>query len=199
MLLGVGVLWLWGHVNNMSNHRDRREADVNIAKEKASEVDRINEDIAFYKAREKAIIDIKSNRILWAPKMDQIVKRTPIGVWLTTIFMKTLDASEYKWTAGKSQTGGRLNLTCYAQGTEVTALTNYRKALLGQKNLYRNLIDLSASPTNLFGDFDSFAKPSWERVELEQFEPKDNLKFELELRLKARFAKPVDTGKKRRR
>lgn len=202
MLLGVACLWLLFSVSSLDNYVERRGVEVNIAKENAQEVDRINEDIAFYREREKAIIAIKTRRVLVAPKLDQLVERTPNNIWLTRLTLDTLDETEYKWDKGKPQTGGQLTLTCYAEGTEVTALTEYRKALTGSRAFYKNLVDVSALPDNFFGDFRSFADPSWSRVRLDDYAEQDFLRFVLEMHLKPRYDKPAppeDPKKKKRK
>ncbi|MGE3165831.1 MAG: PilN domain-containing protein [Planctomycetota bacterium] len=191
MLLGVAVLWLWFSVRSLEDDKNRRQVDVNIAKENAQEVDRINEDIRFYKERETAILEIKERRVLLAPKLDQLIERTPEGILITEMAMETLDRADYKWEANKLQTGGRLTLTCFAEGAELTALTEYRKALTGERAFYKNLVDISALPDNFFSDFVAIADPSWSRVNLEAPYQGDFLRFVLELQLKARYEKPV--------
>lgn len=191
MLLGVVAAWLWFSVDTLGGHVSRRQADIAVANENAQEVDRINEDIAFYKEREMAIIEIKTRRVLWAPKLDQLVQRTPPGIWLTRLAMETLDRSAYKWEKGAPQTGGTLSLTCFAEGTEVTALTDYRKALTGERAFYKNLVDIAALPDNFFGDFSGFADPSWNRVQLADFAEQDFLRFVLDLHLRPRFEPPA--------
>ena len=183
-VFAVVVIFLYWNVLSMRDQLENRRIQVDLVKEKAYEVDRINEDIAFYKEREKAIIEIKTQRILWSKKLQQLAVLTPPDIWITRLSMRTLDPSEYKWDKKVEQTGGRLSLTCFAEGTEVSSLTNFRKALSGEQRFYRNLIDERALPAKFFGDFDKFLRPAWERVNLDGYQTKDNLRFELDLDLK---------------
>lgn len=196
MFVGIAVLWLWFSVRSLDDYRERRQADVNIAKEQAQEVDRINEDISFYKKREKAIIEIKERRIIWAPKLDQLAERTPDDILITQLDMQTYDRSAYKWEKDKVQTGGRLTLTCFAENTGLTTLTEYRKALTGERTFYKNLVDVSALPDNFFGDFGGFSDPAWSRVNMEGAAQREFLRFVMEMHLKPRFDKPQPAGAK---
>ncbi len=191
MLIGFAIIWFRFSLSGLEERVDSRRIVLNTVKEKAREVDRINEDIAFFKERERAIIEIKSNRILWTQKLDQLVRRTPSYIWITRLTLTTLDASEYKWEKGVVQTGGKLSLTCYAQGSEVAAITNYIAALSGQSRFYKDLIDVRALPDNFFGDFLSFSKPSWQLVVLDEYARPASLKFVLEAALKPLYDPPT--------
>lgn len=195
MLVGVAVLWLWIDTRALASRIDERRSEIAVLKEQASEVDRINEDIAYYKEREQAIIQIKTRRILWAPKLDQLVQLTPPDIWITRMEMKTLDPGDYKWGRGGTakkgpQTGGRLSLTCYAKGTDVSVLTRYRSALSGEHRFYKDLIDVRALPDNFFGDFLSFTKHAWSQVELDGYAETSNLRSVIEIDLKPLYEKP---------
>ena len=71
MLVGIAALWTWIDTGNMKRNLDNRRTEVASIESQASLLDRINEDIAYYKERERAIIQIKTRRILWASKLDQ--------------------------------------------------------------------------------------------------------------------------------
>ncbi len=189
-VLGFTTLWLWISLSSLKDDVDRRRVDVSLVKDKASEVERINEDIAFYKEREKAIIKIKSKRILWTQKLEQLVRRTPGNIWITRMALDTLDPAEYKWEKGKRQVGGMLKLTCYAQGSEVATLSDYRAALSGHRIFYKDLIDVRTLPDNFFGDFIQFSNPSWTQVHLDGFAQPRSLRFVLEAHLKPLYDQP---------
>ena len=190
MLFGLAIIGFRFTLSGLESKVEHQRIQVNKIQDEAREVDRIKEDIAFYKERERAIIEIKSNRILWTQKLDQLVRRTPSNIWITRINLSTLDPNEYKWEKGVEQTGGRLTLTCYAQGNEVSAITNYISSLSGQALPYRDLIDVRTLPDNFFGDFLKFSQPSWTSVDLDDFTNPTALRFVLDASLKPLFEQP---------
>lgn len=190
LFLGFALVWFRFSLGDLREQVETRQFAVKSLQEKASEVDRINEDISFYKEREKAILEIKSKRILWTQKLYQLVRRTPSYIWITRMSLNSLARSEYKWEKGKQQVGGSLTLTCYAQGSEVAAMTNYKSALSGQLLFYKDLIDVRALPDNFFGDFLYFSQPSWTTVNLEDYAQPRALRFVLEAHLKPLYDPP---------
>ena len=103
MIVGVGALMLWMNVRGLDREIGSRELQVRVLEEEATEVDRLNEDIAFYKDREKAIIEIKSRRTFWGLKLYQLMTLAPDEMWITGLTMATTDEADYKWDA--AQTG----------------------------------------------------------------------------------------------
>ncbi len=201
MLFGFTSIWLWISLKSLQNEVENRQIGVTIAQQRASEVDRIREDIAIFKDREKVIIEIRSRRILWGLKLMQLVATTPQEIWITRFSMDTLDPSQYKWDNNKGpQTGGRLSLTCYAQGIDATTLTNFRAQLSGVKRFYGDLIeDNSAFPDNFFGDFLAFAPHSWSQVKLDGYAEPNNLYSVIDIDLKPLYKKPAPEPQKKRR
>ncbi len=193
----VLVILYWS-VLAIRDEAENRKIQVDLVKEKAAEVDRINEDIAFYKEREKAIIEIKSQRILWSKKLAQLAELTPSSIWITKVAMRTLDPSEYKWDGKTEQTGGRLTLSCFAEGTDVLTMTKFRSALQsGDRSFYKDLIDVRALPDNFFGDFMELSEPSWSQVQLPGYAQVNNLRFDVEMDLRPLVEKPaVEDAKK---
>ena len=188
---GVVLFWIWISLNGLNDEVDLRKVQLQKSKERAEEVDRINEDIALYKDREKAIIEIRFRRTLWGLKLMQLVDLTPAEIWITRISLKTLDESEYKWDRTKGpQTGGRLSLTCYAQGTDATTLTSFRSRLAGTQRFYGDLIsDDSAFPNNFFGSFLRFAPHSWNQVRLPGYVEPNNLYSVIDVDLEPLYEK----------
>ena len=91
MLFGFGIIGFRFSLGGVEQQAEHLRIQVSKIKDEAMEVDRIKEDIAFYKERERAIIEIKSNRILWTQKLDQLVQRTPAGIWITRLKLQTID------------------------------------------------------------------------------------------------------------
>lgn len=189
MLGGIASLWMWIDTGNMERGLENRRQEVSLIEGQASELDRINEDIAYYKEREKAIIQIKTRRILWAPKLDQLVALTPPDIWITKLQMDTLDPGEYRWEDGKRQTGGQLSLTCYSEGTDPSSFTRFRSNLSEDSRLFASMIDVSALPDHFFGDFLGFSPHAWTLVEGEEGEP-SRLQSTIQIDLKPLYEKP---------
>ncbi|MFN0056899.1 MAG: PilN domain-containing protein [Planctomycetota bacterium] len=192
MLVGVGVLLLWISVRSLERTVESRQIQVRALQDEAREVDRLNEDIALYKDREQAIIEIKSRRTFWGLKLHQLMQLTPEDIWVTRLSLNTFDEADYKWEKGKQQSGGTLQLHCYALGTEVQTLTNYRASLAGRQDFYANLIsDDSAFPDNFFGDFLGYAPPDLQRIQLNGYQEPRCLFSAVDINLKPRFEAPV--------
>jgi len=189
MLVGIAALWVWIDTGNMRRNLEVRRQEVASDEQRASQLDRINEDIAYYKEREKAIIQINTRRILWAPKLDQLVSLTPPDITITRLELKTLDPGEYQWEDGKRQTGGTLSLTCFSDGTDPSSFTRFRSNLSEDSRLFANLIDVSALPDSFFGDFLGFSPHAWTLVEGKDGAP-DRLQSTIQIDLKPLYDKP---------
>ncbi len=198
MTLGFGVLWLWMSVRGVERQVESRRIEVRALEEEAREVDRLNEDIALYKDREKAIIEIKSRRIFWGLKLYQLMISTPSEIWITSLDLDMLEQNEHKWEEGKIQDGGTLSMKVYAKGTDVTRLTSYRSRLEGDRRFYESLIlDDSVFPDNFFGSFLAYYPIEYSNVFLDGYEDPNCLYHNLKVALEPRFEKPgSDKGKK---
>ncbi len=193
MLVGIASLWIWIDTGNVRRNLEHRRQEVTMVESQASELDRINEDIAYYKEREKAIIQIKTRRILWAPKLDQLIALTPTDIWITQLTMDTFDPGEYRWEADKRQSGGQLSLTCFSEGIDPSSFTRFRASLSEDSRLFANMIDISALPDHFFGDFLGFSPHAWTRVEGKDGEP-DRLQSTIQIDLKPLYDKPKADG-----
>ena len=60
----------------------RKTVEVEHFQKNAQEVDALLDDIADYKEREKAIISIKTNRIIWSKKLEMLCGITPGYIWI---------------------------------------------------------------------------------------------------------------------
>jgi len=103
MLVGIASLWVWIDKGNLETAVQDRETEVSRLEAQAEQLDRINKDIDYYRERESAIIQIKTRRILWGKKLDQLARLTPEDIWIDRLLMETLDPGEYRWEAGKEQ------------------------------------------------------------------------------------------------
>jgi len=69
--------YVWFNVIVLEERADRKHEEVAHLQKNAAEVDSLLDDIADYKEREKTIISIKTNRILWSKKLDELCRITP--------------------------------------------------------------------------------------------------------------------------
>jgi Tfp pilus assembly protein PilN len=176
--------YLWFNTVVLEERQERKKEEVEHLKANAAEVDSLLDDIEDYKERERAIISIKTNRILWSRKLDELIQLTPSYVWIIRLSMNELDPGEYKWEKGKEQTGGSLRLKCYSSGNQVTRMTNFRQRLKNVDEFYLKFIDEKIKPENFYSDFINISHPEWKFVLLEGFKDPNNIKFSVRLDLR---------------
>jgi len=177
--------YLWFNSAVLEERVERKREEVEHLKATAAEVDSLLDDIEDYKERERAIISIKTNRILWSKKLDELVQLTPNYIWIIRLQMNELDPAEYKWEKGREQAGGYLRLKCYSSGNQVTRMTNFRQKLKNVDEFYLKFIDEKIKPENFYADFVNISHPEWKFVVLEGFKDPNNIKFLVRLDLRA--------------
>jgi len=176
--------YFWFNVVVLQERVERKREEVEHLKKNASEVDSLLDDIADYKEREKAIISIKTNRILWSKKMDELCRITPNYIWIVRMDMRELDPSEYKWETNQTQTGGYLKLRCYSSGDEVDRMTAYRQRLKSADEFYLKFIQEPVKPENFYSDFVNITPPEWRFVLLKGYRDPNNIRFSVRLDLR---------------
>ena len=179
----IGIFWLWIAQGSMEAEAQARTVHVADLEQSAGEVDRIQSDIAFYRQREDSIIKIKTRRILWAPKLDQLISLVPDEVWVTSLIVNVLDEGEYRWEPSTRQSGGRVTLDCVALGDDPQVFTTFRKALSEDHRFYGEMVDVSAMPDSFFGDFLGFTPLAWKKVKATE-EVQEHFRSEVEIDLK---------------
>ena len=162
----------------------RKKAEVVHFQENAREVDVLLADIADYKEREKAIISIKTNRIIWSKKLELLCQLTPSYIWITRLEMSELDPGQYTWDEGGEQNGGHLLLYCYSSGEEVDRMTNYRQRLKNVDEFYLDFIEEDVKPNSFYSDFINITPPQWQFVQLPDFLDPNNIRFAVQLDLR---------------
>lgn len=201
MLGGVGVVavllctyaYLWFNSVVFQERLDRKRDEFQQLSEKAQEVDALLDDIAVYKEREKIIINIKTGRILWSKKLDDLFHITPSHIWITRLEMRELDPTEYKWEDGQAQTGGFLKLKCYSSGSDVDRMTIYRKRLKKVDEFYLNFMEEPVKPDNFYSDFINITPPEWRFVILAGYQEPKNIRFSVRLDLRPLFENPEES------
>jgi Tfp pilus assembly protein PilN len=176
--------YLWFNAVVLEERVERKREEVEHLKGNAAEVDSLLDDIEDYKERERAIISIKTNRILWSRKIDELIGITPNYIWIIRMQMQELDPAEYKWEKGKEQTGGSLRLKCYSSGNQVSRMTEFRRRLKNVDEFYLKFIDEKIKPETFYSDFINISQPEWKFVLLDGFKDPNNIRFSIRLDLR---------------
>ena len=169
--------YLWFNVVVLQERVEGKRDEVASLQQGAAQVDSLLEDIADYKEREKAIINIKTNRILWSKKLDELIQLTPGFIWIIKLDMREYDPREYKAELGPNQPGGYLRLACYSLGSEVDRMTTFRERLKGSGEFYVNFREENIKPANFYSDFINISQPEWKFVILDNYKEPNNLRF----------------------
>jgi Tfp pilus assembly protein PilN len=199
MLAGVGVIaillftyaYLWFDSVVFQERLDRKRDEFQQLSEQARQVDELLDDIAAYKEREKVIISIKTSRILWSKKLEDLLRITPSHIWITRLEMREFDPAEYVWEDGKVQTGGYLKLKCYSSGNDVDRMTVYRKRLKKVDEFYLRFMEEPVKPDNFYSDFINITPPEWRFVVLSSYQEPRNIRFNVRLDLRPLMEKPA--------
>jgi len=184
MVLVCTYVYFWFSVVVFAERADRKRDEVEHLQKSASEVDALLDDIADYKEREKAIISIKTNRIIWSKKLDELSRLTPGYIWIVRLEMREFDPSEYTWDETVAQRGGYLKLKCYSSGNDVDRMTTYRKTLKSADEFYLRFMEEPVKPDNFYSDFLYITEPEWRLVLLKGFSDPTNIRFSVQLDLR---------------
>ena len=186
LLAAAGCLYayLWFNLLVLEEERAGLTQQVKQKKLAAEERTALREDIKDYKERERSIVQIKTNRILWSRKLDSMVRLTPDEIWITRLQVVKPDASRRE-NEGK---GTYLQLNCYALGAKVTTMTEFRRRLMGAPEFWSYFLDTPIAPNDFSYGFSAISQPSWDSVLLDGFNEKKNIRFEIRLELKPEAA-----------
>ena len=181
LLTSVAYGYLFFNIMVLAERVDRKAEEVERLKANVAEVDSLLDDIQDYKQREQAIIGIKTNRILWSRRLDELAQLTPKHVWILGVRVRESINGK---GAVLDSSGGYLELVCTSSGKEVNRLTNFRKKLKNVDEFYANFIDESIRMENFYSDFINITRPEWQLVMLNKFREPHNLKFTVRLDLR---------------
>ena len=184
LILVCTYVYFWFSVVVFQERVERKKEEVEQLQKTAAEVDALLDDIADYKEREKAIISIKTNRILWSKKLDELTRITPSYIWIVRMEMREYDPAEYKWDQYQTQTGGFLRLKCYSLGNDVDRMTSYRKTLKSADEFYLRFMQEQVKPENFYSDFVNITQPEWRLVLLKGYREPTNIRFSVRLDLR---------------
>lgn len=181
LLSAVSYGYLFFNTMVLAERVERKQEEVEHLKANAAEVDSLLDDIQDYKQREQAIINIKTNRILYSRKLDELVQITPKHIWILQLRVREAVKGE---GAKFEESGGYLELACVSSGKEVNQLTNFRTRLKNVDEFYTNFIDEPIRMENFYNDFINITRPEWQLVMLDKFKEPHNLKFTVRLDLR---------------
>jgi Tfp pilus assembly protein PilN len=190
-----GIFWFDTMV--LAERAQSKKEEVEHLKTSAAEVDSLLDDIDDYKQRERAIISIKTNRILWSKKLDELVQITPNYIWIIRLHAKEFaDDNVETFQDLTVDSGGYLHMICFSSGREVNRITNFRQRLKNIDEFYMKFIEEPIRMENFYNDFINITRPEWKLVMLNAYKDPYNLKFSvrLDLRTLDEFAAEVGTG-----
>ncbi|MBI4583627.1 MAG: hypothetical protein HY717_06365 [Planctomycetes bacterium] len=186
--------YLWFNTLVLAERVEGKKAEVDHLKANAAEVDSLLDEIKDYKERERAIISIKTNRILWSRKLDELVKITPSYIWIISLHIKEKTPFDTEQENKDEQilkdSGGFLKLVCYSSGKQVSRITDFRQKLKNVDEFYMKFIDEPIRMENFYADFVNITRPEWKLVMLNDFKEPFNLKFTVRLDLRQLMDKP---------
>ena len=185
LLAGFAYSYLWFNTLVLAERVESKKEEVEHLKTSAAEVDSLLDDIQDYKERERAIISIKTNRILWSKKLDELVQITPSYIWIIRLHAKEfVDGEVETFEDFNGESGGYLHMVCFSSGKEVSRITNFRQRLKNVEEFYTNFIKEPIRMENFYNDFINITRPSWKLVMLSDFKDPYNLKFSVRLDLR---------------
>ncbi len=177
--------YFWFNTMVLAERVERKKDEVEHLKANAAEVDSLLDDIEDYKQRERAIISIKTNRILWSRKLDELVQITPKHIWIIRLHAKEFIGDDIEtFDDFEEETGGYLHMVCFSSGKEVSRITNFRQRLKNVDEFYMNFIEEPIRMENFYNDFINITRPEWKLVMLNDFKEPYNLKFTVRLDLR---------------
>lgn len=195
-ILGCVYVYLWFNVIVVEEKLAHLQQEVSQLNAQAAEVDSLQEDITDYKERERIIIQIKTNRILWSRKLDALATMTPPEIWITKLRVKKDDERRAAVRSGKQKAGKYLELECFALGADVKTMTEFRSCLIGEREFWSYFIDEAIAANDFSYGFEGISPPSWEKVHLPGFREENNIRFTIRLDIKQQEDPAAAAGQK---
>jgi len=175
VLAVVLYVYFWFHLVVLQEEVATQRQLVGQLESQAHQVDLLREDINDYKRREQIIVQIKTNRILWSRKLDDLVRLTPPEIWVTHLVVKPYDQRHRRLARAGNKAQGYLELRCYSLNTEVRTITDFRRKLMGEKPFWSHFLAEPIAPNDFSYGFIRISEPAWQRVELKGFRQKYGL------------------------
>lgn len=151
----------------------------------AKEYDVLSAEIQEIEMRISTIAEIKSTRLRWGRKLDQLYTILPEYVWFSQMDLKQNRGRG----AQLGQSSGSFTFECYVAGADEKLYAEFRRILTGEL-----VGDGPYSGEEFFADFAELGYSGWSREEFPGTEEGVALKFALELPLKA-LAAPTPQNK----
>ncbi len=197
LVLSIGVVYLYLWLNLLVLRQEQNDLERKVAQleRQAQERDALLEDLKDYKERERSIVQIKTNRILWSRKLDYLVRLTPDEIWITRLKVSKSEDGTIGSGRRKKDTPGFLELQCYALGANVATMTEFRRRLMGEQAFWKYFLTEPIAPNDFSYGFASISQPSWDTVKLEGFREENNIRFTIRFELERRNARNAKDNK----
>ncbi len=170
-IIGVAV-YLKGYYSEVSKNQFLN-GEVTRLEPQAKEYDVLNAELGSIQTRIATIDEIRSTRLRWGQKLDQLYAILPDYVWFDKVTLK-----QVRGTAAASKS--TLVLDCYLAGADEKRYAEFRRVLTGDV-----VADTPYSGADFFSSFADLGYSGWSREEFTSTEEGIALKFSLEMELKA--------------
>lgn len=163
----------------------KAEATAEVARVEpvAKEYDALDAEVKGIETRIQTIEKIRTTRMRWGRKLDQLYAVLPEYVWFEKLELKNVKAAGTQVVPTST-----LVMECLLAGADEKRYAEFRRVLTGEV-----VGDAPYTGREFFGDFAALGGASWEREEFKDTEEGVALKFALELPVKS--AVPVAPAK----
>jgi hypothetical protein len=169
----IGLVTFTQRYRNATRENARLTTEVARLEPVAREYDVLSDELKGIETRIQTIDEIRSTRLRWGQKLDQLYAILPEFVWFDKLELKNARA------AGANAKPPKLVLECYVAGADEKRYAEFRRVLTGEFT--------SAGPysgADFFRDFSDLGYSGWSREDFPATEEGVALKFNLELDLK---------------
>ncbi len=168
-----------GLILSVKRYRAEQASKASLTKEVArleplaKEYDVISAQIQEITTRIQTIAEIKSTRLRWGKKLDELYTILPDFVWFDKIELKK---SRARGAAARNGSASTLSLECLVAGADEKQYAQFRRVLTGEL-----AGDGPYTGEDFFSDFDSLGYSGWTRAKFPTTEEGVALKFDLTL------------------
>lgn len=142
----------------------------------AKEYDVLSAEVQEIETRISTISDIKSTRLRWGMKLDQLYAILPDYIWFDQMELKQMRG---RVVGGQTATISSLSLECLVAGADERRYAEFRRILTGDV-----IGDGPFTGQDFFADFATLGYSGWSREDFPATEEGVALKFDLELGVK---------------
>lgn len=180
--IGLALTWKRHHAETARNvHLSQEVARLEPL---AKEYDVLSAEIQGIQMRIQTIREIRSTRLRWGRKLDELYAILPEYVWFSKLELKKLAAR------GPASSTSTLTMECLVAGADEKRYAEFRRILIGEV-----AADGPCTGEDFFADFENVDYSGWTREDFPATEEGVALKFDLALTVSA-LAAPAAAPKR---